>query len=185
MATGTGQFKIHGTRPITSVISGAGLAGCHYRSISLGPVVPSFGALPGRLTFTVRLHKFNKDSPSLSLPITRLFPGNFFFFSYLLLSILELSDTKVYEPYIRACLETAAHFCAESEQAAVGANMAHDRQSRPDSGRDVQVQALKLFQGVPSSLGSEPHNLGFREVDAGKGLARREYASRGQIMAFA
>ena len=28
----------------------------------------------------------------------------------LLLSLLELSDTKVYEPYIRARLGTAAHF---------------------------------------------------------------------------
>jgi len=32
------------------------------------------------------------------------------FFS-LLLSRLELSDTKVYAPYIRARLGTAAHFC--------------------------------------------------------------------------
>ena len=31
--------------------------------------------------------------------------------SSLLLSNLELSDTKVYEPYIRARLGTAAHFC--------------------------------------------------------------------------
>ena len=29
----------------------------------LGPVVPSFRALSGRLKFTVRRHKFNKDSP--------------------------------------------------------------------------------------------------------------------------
>jgi len=28
----------------------------------LGPVVPSFRALSGRLDFTVRRHKFNKDS---------------------------------------------------------------------------------------------------------------------------
>ena len=32
-------------------------------------------------------------------------------FSSLLLSSLELSDTKVYEPYIRARLGTTAHFC--------------------------------------------------------------------------
>jgi len=32
-------------------------------------------------------------------------------FSSLLLSSLELSDTKVYEPQIRARLRTAAHFC--------------------------------------------------------------------------
>jgi len=31
--------------------------------------------------------------------------------SSLLLSSLELSDTKVYEPEIRALLRTAAHFC--------------------------------------------------------------------------
>jgi len=31
--------------------------------------------------------------------------------SSLLLSSLELSDTQVYEPYIRALLGTASHFC--------------------------------------------------------------------------
>ena len=31
--------------------------------------------------------------------------------SSLSLSSLELSDTKVYEPYIRALLGTASHFC--------------------------------------------------------------------------
>ena len=31
--------------------------------------------------------------------------------SYLLLSSLELSDTQVYEPEIRAILGTASHFC--------------------------------------------------------------------------
>jgi len=34
-----------------------------------------------------------------------------YFFSSLLHSSLELSDTKVYEPYVRALLGTAAHFC--------------------------------------------------------------------------
>jgi len=34
-----------------------------------------------------------------------------FSFSSLLLSSLELSDTTVYEPEIRARLGTAAHFC--------------------------------------------------------------------------
>ena len=33
------------------------------------------------------------------------------FFSSLSLSSLELSDTQVYEPYIRALLGTASHFC--------------------------------------------------------------------------
>ena len=43
-----------------------------------------------------------------------------FISSSLLLSSLELRDTKVYEPYIRALLGTASHFCfclaADSEQ---------------------------------------------------------------------
>jgi len=34
----------------------------------------------------------------------------FLVFSYVLLSSLELSDTKVYEPSIRALLGTASHF---------------------------------------------------------------------------
>ena len=34
-----------------------------------------------------------------------------FFFFLLLLSILELSDTTIYEPYIRALLGTASRFC--------------------------------------------------------------------------
>jgi len=56
----------------------------------LGPVVPSFRALPGRLKFTVRRHKFNEDSLSgADGPASS---------SSLLLSSLELSDTKVYEP---------------------------------------------------------------------------------------
>ena len=41
----------------------------------LGPVAPSFRALSGRLTFTVRRHKFNKDSHSAegrcSVAVTR------------------------------------------------------------------------------------------------------------------
>ena len=35
-----------------------------YRQVFSGPVVPSFRALSGRLKFTVRRHKFNKDSLS-------------------------------------------------------------------------------------------------------------------------
>ena len=34
------------------------------------------------------------------------------------------------------------------------ANMAHMRQSRPDSGLGVQVKVLEAFQVVPSLLGS-------------------------------
>ena len=36
-----------------------------YRQSPLGPVDPSFRALSGRLNFTVRQHKFNKDSLSV------------------------------------------------------------------------------------------------------------------------
>ena len=36
------------------------------------------------------------------------------------------------------------------------ANMAHIKQSKPDSELALQVKILKTFQGVPSSLGSEP-----------------------------
>ena len=43
------------------------LEGVHRVSLSLlGPVDPSFRALSGRLKFTVRRHKFNKDSFSPS-----------------------------------------------------------------------------------------------------------------------
>ena len=35
-----------------------------YRQVCVGPVDPSFGALSGRLKFTGRRHKFNKDSLS-------------------------------------------------------------------------------------------------------------------------
>ena len=34
------------------------------------------------------------------------------------------------------------------------ANMVHTRQSRPDSGIDVQMNVHKIFQEVPSLLGS-------------------------------
>ena len=48
-------------------------------------------------------------SLSLSLALSLLNPTGSS--SPSLLSSLELSDTKVYEPYIRARLGTAAHFC--------------------------------------------------------------------------
>jgi len=52
-----------------------------------------------------------------------------------LLSSLELSDTKVYEPYIRARLETAAHFCKlvstnQAETALRESERARERESR-------------------------------------------------------
>jgi len=36
------------------------------------------------------------------------------------------------------------------------ANMAHERQSRPDCGLGFEATVLKTFQGVPSSLGIGP-----------------------------
>ena len=39
----------------------------------LGPVDPSFRALSGRLMFTVRRHKFNKDSVSLQAVMQKLY----------------------------------------------------------------------------------------------------------------
>ena len=68
----------------------------------LGPVNSSFRALPGRLKFTVRRHRFNQDCLSLVDPetwgATRLVKLKSSSSSSLLLSSLELSDTKVYEP---------------------------------------------------------------------------------------
>ena len=64
----------------------------------------------------------NLLSPREHVPESRLLPTPVLLFveqpdsspsssSSLLLSSLELSDTKVYEPYIRARLGTAAHLC--------------------------------------------------------------------------
>ena len=82
-----------------------------YRQIRLGPTDPSFRALSGRLNFTVRRHKSNKDSLSstfLSLTLLetrvqfRYRSGSILLLSSLLFSSLELSDTKSislkYEP---------------------------------------------------------------------------------------
>jgi len=87
------------------------------------------------------------------------------FSSSLLLSSLKFSDTKVYEPEIRARLGTAAHFdqmrteilppplpsrhretrprdvCGPRTRCR--ANMAHTRQSRPDYGVGFQVKVIQ------------------------------------------
>ena len=41
-----------------------------------------------------------------------------------------------------------------SSSSCCGANMAHVKQSKPDSGLGFHVKALAVVQGVPSSLGS-------------------------------
>ena len=63
---------------------------------------------PGSLTYTFRevQRKSRLFLTSSTLHLIIFSPS-------LLLLILELSDTRVYEPSIRALLETAAHFCKE------------------------------------------------------------------------
>ena len=72
---------------------------------------------------------------------------------------LKLSDTRVYEPSIRARLGTAAHLCEVvvlKLRTRVRlpprrrANTAHIRQSRPDFGLGFQVKVVKTFEVVPS-----------------------------------
>ena len=97
---------------------------------ALGPVDSSFRALSGRLKFTVRRHKFNTNSLSIgqdemiaregkyqdehqerllaSSDVNQRILGSSS--SSLLLSSLELSDTKVYEPQIRASVSTPTGF---------------------------------------------------------------------------
>ena len=58
----TGSFPLHSRRIRTRQLS-SNLDG--QLSSLLGPVDPSFRALSGRLKFTVRRHKFNKDFLSL------------------------------------------------------------------------------------------------------------------------
>ena len=45
------------------------------------------------------------------------------------------------------------------------ANMAHIRQSRPDSGLGFQVDVLEPFHVVPSSLGSGETNVFITDLD--------------------
>ena len=79
--------------------------GCPFTGGCLHEVDPSFRALSGRLKFTVRRHKFNKDSLS-----GRLLRGRLLLFSFTLVTgprrslSLKLSDTRVYVPQIRARL---------------------------------------------------------------------------------
>ena len=55
-----------------------------------------------------------------------------------------MSEISLYTQILDAA--TTSHRCR--------ANMAHLRQSRPESGLGFQVNVLKTFQAVPSSLGS-------------------------------
>ena len=70
---------------------------------------------------------------------------------------------------------------ARREQARCLANMAHIRQSKPDSGLGYQVKLLILFQVVPSSLESgyrdrldkkDGDACGVRAVERGEGAGR-------------
>ena len=87
-----------------------------------------------------------------------------------LLSSLELSDTTIYEPWMRALLGTAPHFCsavviklrtvplAPSPLALTPCrvSMAHIRQSRPDPGLDFQGKVVQTCEVSPQWLGSAP-----------------------------
>jgi len=67
-------------------------------------------------------------------------------FSYLLLSSLELSDTKVYEPSIRAHLDTAARFCEVSFLQVPKSSTKHQPQN-----------------ATPPCLRAPPHRWGWAE----------------------
>ena len=61
------------------------------------------------------------------------------------------------------------------------ANVAHTRQSRPDSGLGFLVKVLRTCQVVPSSLGSGPPTLGhapLRELRPSLSRAQGNFASR-------
>ena len=62
--------------------------------------------------------------------------------SSLLLSSLELSDTKVYEPYIRALLGTASHFSEVGDRNLSHGVEEHERAHRGQPGRTLAVPAI-------------------------------------------
>ena len=90
-----------------------------HRQSPLGPVDPSFRALPGRLKFTVRRHKCNKDFLSAGgvgrvgqRQVAARHRQVFFFFLTLVTGprrslSLKLRDTRVDEPQIRARLRSS------------------------------------------------------------------------------
>ena len=53
-------------------------------------------------------------------------------------------------------------------------NLAHVRQSRPDSGLDFEVKALELFQNVASQLGSDSRIPFVSLWMCGHGVLKRE-----------
>jgi len=73
--------------------------------------------------------------------------------SALLLSSLELSDTKVYEPSIRALLGTASHFCevVVLELRTVPTDRRPPRQVKPGNFKH-NVSRLKCFVGQKQIL---------------------------------
>ena len=87
----------------------------------------------------------------------------------LLLSSLELSDTQVYEPYTRAFLGTATHFCEVGEEVS-------RPPTRPGSGfrgcgfrgRALGVSGLKLWE-ADQGRGSEADQGGGSKADQGGG----------------
>jgi len=69
--------------------------------------------------------------------------------SSLLLSSLELSDTQVYEPYIRALLGTASHFCASSGGGGYGLVLAYGLPKRLQWLQRPSQGGLVLAYGLP------------------------------------
>ena len=66
-------------------------------------------------------------------------------------------DVDVRAPGLRGCELSllAGQLPGHYYPARSRANMAHVRQSRPDSGLDFQAKVIKTFKGVPSSLESD------------------------------
>ena len=54
---------------------------------------------------------YERGTPVDAPPCCRAYPRSFSTSSPFVLSSLELSDTDVYAPYLRALLGTASHFC--------------------------------------------------------------------------
>jgi len=78
---------------------------------SLGFRVWILGSCVWRFACRVSCFKIGRQDLEAARVVLGVPAAQLLVVSSLLLSSLELSDTKVYEPYIRARLRTTAHFC--------------------------------------------------------------------------
>ena len=132
----------------------------------LGPVDPSFRALSGRLKFTVRRHKFNKDSLSLGwvtdrrgskiervldaeAPNRRADQLSLFRVSVLVSEIASSLFIKCSMQRLRIAAQCGPGLRSDAYSPQPQANVAHISQSRPDSGLGFQVKVLKTLEVVP------------------------------------